>query len=35
MRLAQAAYERAQRECADHTARCFETIYTELTGRQG
>lgn len=30
--LAQAAYERAQRECADHTARCFEAIYAELTG---
>jgi glycosyltransferase involved in cell wall biosynthesis len=35
MRLAQAAYERAQRECADHTARGFEAIYAELTGRPG
>ncbi len=33
LRLARAAYERAQRECADHTARCFEAIYAELTGR--
>jgi hypothetical protein len=34
MRLAQAAHERAQRECADYTARAFETLYTELTAQR-
>jgi glycosyltransferase involved in cell wall biosynthesis len=34
MSLAQAAHQRAQRECADYTARAFETLYSELTAQR-
>jgi glycosyltransferase involved in cell wall biosynthesis len=35
LRLARAAWTRAVWEDADHTARCFESLYEELTPRSG